>query len=80
MHPEMLRQISGYQIQDKLAQADRVRVAKAAAKSARSRKRHSVGSDSFEIPAIPDYVDGSFRVADEAGAPSGQIPAARTAA
>jgi hypothetical protein len=80
MHPEMLRQISGYQIHDRLARADQVRVAKAAAKAARGRRRHSAGSDSFVISAIPDYVDGSFRVADEAGVVSGQIPAARTAA
>jgi hypothetical protein len=74
MNPEILRQIAREQIRDQRARATRDRVARTLAKALRGGTLSAVESDAFVIPAIPDYVDGTFAEA-EAG-----VPAARTAA
>jgi len=74
MNPEILRQIAAQQVRDQRARATRDRVARTMAKALRGGNLGVVKSDSFVIPAIPDYVDGTF-----AGAEPG-VPAARTAA
>ncbi len=82
MHPEILRQIATQQIGDQRARARRDRVARTIARALRGGHRHETESDGFVAPAIPDFVDGTFRqaadsVSTEAGS---QVPAARTAA
>jgi hypothetical protein len=82
MNPEILRQIASQQISDQRARARRDRVSRTLAKALRGGHRHETESDGFVIPAIPDFVDGTFRqsadsVSTEAGSP---VPAARTAA
>lgn len=74
MNPEILRQIAREQIRDQRVRATRDRVARTLAKALRGGNLSTVESASIAIPAIPDYVDGTFASA-EAG-----VPAARTAA
>jgi hypothetical protein len=79
MHPEILRQIAAQQIGDQRALAHRNRVARTLAKAMRGH-RGTVESDGYVAPAVPDYVDGSFRAADQAEEAVSPVPAARTAA
>lgn len=76
MNPEILRQIAAQQVRDQRAQASRDRVARTLLKALRGRTARVAESDGFVVPAIPDYVDGTFSGTEaEVG-----IPAARTAA
>lgn len=76
MNPEILRQIATQQVRDQRARATRDRVARTMAKALRGGNLSFTESDGFVIPAIPDYVDGSFASAEaEVG-----VPATRTAA
>jgi hypothetical protein len=57
MHPEILRLINdqrGHELRMRAHQARLVRMIKSA------RRGHGV-EDEFDLPPIPDYVDGSFR-------------------
>jgi len=74
MHPEILRELNAQRGRDLRQRADRAQLARAASKGRRAFRRHARDeADAFVVPAIPDYVDGSF--ATEAA-----VPAARTAA
>jgi hypothetical protein len=72
MNPEILRTIAKQQVQDAQARANRQRRVRAL----RTGRRHAVETSNVAVPAIPDYVDGSFRT-DQAAS---HVPAARTAA
>jgi len=76
MHPEILRQVAGAQINDQRARAQRGRVARTLAKAQRSGHYGTNEADGFVAPRVPDYVDGSFRADDI----QIEVPAARTAA
>ena len=76
MNPEILRQIAAQQVRDQRAQASRDRVARTLLKALRGGHLGVGESDGFVVPAIPDYVDGTFAGSKaEVG-----IPTARTAA
>ena len=80
MHPEILREINaqrGHELRDR---AHRARLAK----MARRGRRHGrdLPDDDFVVPAIPDYVDGSFRTDQAVGqvaSEAGQAPARHAA-
>jgi hypothetical protein len=74
MHPEILRQVAAERHQDAIYRARQNRIAKALRVGRRSR---NVVAEEIVLPAIPDYVDGTFRSAEEVTA---QVPATRTAA
>jgi len=80
MHPEILRELSaqrGRELQDR---AHRARLAKMASRSRRHGR--DLPDDDFVVPAIPDYVDGSFRTDRAVGqvtSQTGQAPAGRAA-
>ena len=81
MHPEILRQMSIQRGQELQQRAHRARLARIAIRG----RRHGRGlpDDDFVIPAIPDFVDGSFhadRVVSQVTSEAGQEPAARHAA
>jgi hypothetical protein len=88
MHPEILRQLTAQRGREMRAQARQARLAQMAIRG--RRHGHKLPDDDFAVPAIPDYVDGSFRTepastlpADAAPAAeqvSGEAPAARHAA
>jgi len=64
MHPEIAREIAAQRGREMRAQARQASVARVASRIRRAM-RHGTGgpdvADELVIPAIPDYVDGSFR-------------------
>jgi uncharacterized MAPEG superfamily protein len=81
MHPEILRELTAQRGRDLRERAHRAQLARTASQGRRAARRHARHldeADAFVVPAIPDYVDGSFRTTgDEAAS---QVPAARHAA
>jgi len=84
MHPEIMRELHAQRSRDLQERAHRAGLARTASRALRAlrRNRRQAEADGFVAPAIPDYVDGSFRTAgDKAGsAVQGHVPAARRAA
>jgi hypothetical protein len=83
MHPEMLRQIIEQRTRETHARAERNRLAMQLIRSLRSQHRNgsATASDDYAIPAIPDYVDGTFTDSAAGDAKTaGRVPAARNAA
>jgi hypothetical protein len=88
MHPEILRQLTAQRGQEMRAQARHAGLVRMAIRG--RRHGHELPDDDFAVPAVPDYVDGSFRTepagtlaADTGPAAeqvSGEAPAARHAA
>jgi len=80
MHPEILRQIAAQHDRDLQEQAHRAVTARAANRAVQALRRGArlAAAVEFAAPAIPDYVDGSFRAAGDEAA-SG-VPAGRHAA
>jgi hypothetical protein len=81
MHPEILRELTSQRGRELRAQAHRALLARTAGRASRSL-RHGAGTpdeaDEFVVPAIPDYVDGSFQTTpagDEAASQPGRVPA-----
>ena len=86
MHPEIARELTAQRGQEMRAQAQHAMVVRAASRLRRAL-RHGTGepggADDLVIPAIPDYVDGSFHTspADQTAASQpGRVPASRRAA
>jgi hypothetical protein len=80
MHPEILRELHAQRSRDLRERAQRALLGQAARRALRALRRSArlAEADEFAVPAIPDYVDGSFRAAgDEAAS---HVPAARHAA
>jgi hypothetical protein len=80
MHPEILRAMNDQRGRELRERAHRSRLAKMAIRGRRHGR--DLPDDDFTVPAVPDYVDGSFRtdqavcqVASEAG----QAPARHAA-
>jgi hypothetical protein len=77
MHPEILRELTAQRGRDLRERAHRAQLARTASQGRRAirrQARHPNEPDTFIVPAIPDYVDGSFRSAEH------RVPAARRAA
>ena len=80
MHPEILRDLVAQHGRELREQAHSARLARTASRAARALRRGARPdrADEFALPAIPDYVDGSFRPAGDQAAD--RVPAARHAA
>jgi hypothetical protein len=80
MHPEILRELTAQHGRDLRERAHRAHRARTAIQALRAMRRgaHVAEADEFVVPAIPDYVDGSFRTAGDQA--TSQVPAARHAA
>ena len=77
MHPEILRELTAQRGRDLRERARRAQLARTASQGRRALRRHARhldGAAAFVVPAIPDYVDGSFRSTEA------RVPAARHAA
>jgi hypothetical protein len=82
MHPEILRELGSQRNNEMRARAyhvSLVRMAGKAVRAAQRARRAAEEADALIVPAIPDYVDGSFRAAPAADH-AADIPADRTAA
>ena len=81
MHPDILRELISQRGREMREQAHRARLVRM---SRRSRHvRDLPPDDEIVVPAIPDYVDGSFRTepaVDQVATEAGQEPVARHAA
>jgi hypothetical protein len=86
MHPEILREIGSQRDSDMRARADQVRLARTASRAFRAARRARRAADeagALVVPAVPDYVDGTFVTtpADEqAAGRARRIPVGRRAA
>jgi hypothetical protein len=89
MHPEIARELTAQRGREMQARAQQAALAKAAGRVRRALRRGTVpssgshGAEEFVLPAIPDYVDGSFRTApadEKVASEAGQVPASRHAA
>lgn len=92
MHPEILRELSAARGRELQARARQAMLARTASRVRRALRRGTVpsnlpdGAEEFVLPAIPDYVDGSFRTAPAdqkavgGSSQTGQVPASRNAA
>jgi len=77
MHPEILRELTAQRSRDLQERAHRVQVARTVRRTLRAMQHHTRPDDEIVIPAIPDYVDGSFRTTGDEAV---RVPAARRAA
>jgi hypothetical protein len=86
MHPEIIGQMTAQRGREMRARAEQAALARAAKRARRAGRRGTslpAEADEFVVPAIPDYVDGSFRTTaadDQAASQPGQVPASRGAA
>ena len=83
MHPEIIRELTAQRGREMRTQAGRAGLARMAKRAGRRRRSRPNETDEFALPAIPDYVDGSFRTepaGEAAGTEAGQAPAAHHAA
>ncbi len=83
MHPEILRELTAQRGREMRARAHQARLARMAIGAGRRGRKLPDEAEGFALPAIPDYVDGSFRTepADEtAASEAGRAPATHHAA
>jgi hypothetical protein len=78
MHPDILRELGAQHSREMLDRAHQAKLARTANKARRAIRRglsRPDDGDGFVAPAIPDYVDGSFRVMpiDEPGSRPDQV-------
>ena len=80
MHPEILRELHAQRQHDLQEVAHRALLARTARRTRRALRRNGrpAEADEFVVPAVPDYVDGSFRATGDQA--TSQVPAARHAA
>jgi hypothetical protein len=86
MHPEIYRELISQRSQEMRAQAHRANLAKRVRWLRRTDQAGTAPAGTpggFVLPAVPDYVDGTFAAGpqgDLAASQPGQVPAARHAA
>jgi hypothetical protein len=83
MHPEFARELTAQRGREMRARAHQAKLARMAILVGRRRRNQPDEANGFVLPAIPDYVDGSFRTepaGEAAASEAGQAPAAHHAA
>ena len=63
MHPEIMRELGAQHGRDMRERAHRAQLGRTLGlgrRAIRRSARHLAETDAFAVPAIPDYVDGSF--------------------
>ncbi len=83
MHPEILRELTAQRGQEMRARARHASLVRTAIRARRRQRDLQDQTDWFAVPAVPDYVDGSFRThpaEDKAASEAGQAPVTRHAA
>ena len=79
MHPEMLRELTDQRGREMRARARQGTLARLAIRAARRGRSRPDEADEFVLPAIPDYVDGSFRPGPASTGPASTGPASTVA-
>jgi hypothetical protein len=83
MHPEILRELTAQRGREMRARAHQAKLARMAIWVGRRRRNRPDEANGFVVPAIPDYVDGSFRTepaGEAAASEAGRAPATHHAA
>jgi hypothetical protein len=79
MHPEILRELTSMRGREMRIRAEQATLARSAIRSRRARRRGGA-AEKFAMPAIPDYVDGSFRTDTVPDSRPERVPSQRHAA
>jgi hypothetical protein len=79
MHPEILRELTSMRGREMRTRAEQARLARSVIRARRAHRRGGV-AEKFVIPAIPDYVDGSFRTGTVPDSRPERVPSQRHAA
>lgn len=74
MHPDMMLEMIRQRGAERRAAARNASFARALRKAIRAQRTRAEAPDNFVVPAIPDYVDGTFHIAGE------QLPVQRAGA
>ncbi len=61
MHPEIMRELTAQRGREMRARARQAKLVQTAIRGRRRGRSQPAEADGFVLPAIPDYVDGSFR-------------------
>ena len=80
MHPEIMRELSAQRGREMRERARRAGLARIAIRGRRRGRSQPAEADGFVLPAIPDYVDGSFRTERTAEREASTAAATRHAA
>jgi hypothetical protein len=72
MHPDIMREVATQRAAERREAARNASMARALRKAIRAQRHRAETPDTFVVPAIPDYVDGTFDVAGS------DVPAQRT--
>ena len=83
MHPEILRELTAQHGRDMRTRARQAGLARMAIRAGRRRRSQLDQADGLVLPAIPDYVDGSFRTepaGDKTASEAGHAPVTHRAA
>ncbi len=64
MHPDIMREVVNQRAAERREAARNASLARALRKAIRAQRNRSKAPDTFAVPAIPDYVDGTFRGAE----------------
>jgi hypothetical protein len=75
MHPELMREMVRQRTAERQEEARKSSLVRTLRKALRQRTETP---DTFDMPAIPDYVDGSFRTPENAGTGENQVTAGRS--
>jgi len=73
MHPDVMGEMIRQRSEERQAEARQTNLVRTLRRALRQRSR-TEGQDTFVVPPIPDYVDGTFRTTENAGshAPAGR--------
>jgi hypothetical protein len=77
MHPDLMREMVRQRTIERQEEARKGSLARAMRKTRRQRGRTET-PDTVVIPAIPDYVDGTFRATENAETGENQVTAGRS--
>jgi hypothetical protein len=74
MHPDLMREMVRQRTIERQEEARKGRLARSVRKALRQRGRTET-PDTLVMPAIPDYVDGTFRATENAETGENQVTA-----
>jgi len=81
MHPEILRELTSQRGREMRTQAAQATLARSAIRARRAHRRGGAAEAAkIAIPAVPDYVDGSFRTDTVLDSSPARVPSQRHAA
>ena len=81
MHPEILRELTSQRGREMRTRAEQAMLARSVIRARRAHRRGgAVQDEHFVVPAIPDFVDGSFRIDTDLDSRPGRVPSQRHAA